>query len=161
MASVTEDTIVKQLSSIGSCGVFLYLYSEATDTGARVASRISETGRCAVYANARCQVTPVSAEQWFRKLVGFDNDETSPVALCFEKYSKKVPLHTSILIDEADFILNFQHCENLLLMLIHSSIESKTFNVLLCCHDLSNLTKIFDLNGGTKVKIVSKKNRDP
>lgn len=150
-----EDTIFKQLSTIASCGVFLFLYADATDTAASVACRISKTGRSVVFGNARSQVIPISAEQWFRKLVGFDNDETTPVALCFEKYSKRTPLHTSILIDEADFILNFQHWENLLLMLIHASIESKTFNVLLCCSDLSNLTKVFDLNGGTKVKIIA------
>jgi len=80
---------------------------------------------------------------------------------CFQKYSTRAPDHTTIIIDEADLILQFSGCDNLILALIHMSWEDVLFKVMFCVSDPHNAASILNLNGRTKIELIGQRQNEP
>jgi hypothetical protein len=144
------------------------VYHSGKSTSARlIANRIWESRRDVKFIKARSVSIPEdihSAEIWFRRVVGFvgEGDNQISLADCFKKYSQSKPSHTTIIIDEADAILNFHGWDELIRDLAHGAIDDdKLFNVMLCCSDPKKVAKILDLNGRTKIKLIGRGIKDP
>ena len=81
-------------------------------------------------------------------------DDPLSLSACFDKYCEHYPDPVTVMIDEADAILDFKGWEELIRNLVHVSVDDKKFNVMLCCSQPDNVKKILELNGRTKIKLI-------